>query len=160
MFKRVRWLGMGAVAGVGASAWAQRRLRRTLDQHPSIRTGAGLLAGARRVGRDVGAAVADGRQAMNQREAVLRADLDRRRGQPDGASPSSPGDVRFTPGRRPDLHGVHAGSSPLRPAGPRDAPKRNDAPTHRDGPGHPSVPTKPAGPDDHVPARARRRQWR
>jgi hypothetical protein len=76
MFKRVRWMGLGAVAGVGMSAWTQRKLRRTLDGHPAIRTGADGAALARRVTREVRAAVADGRAAMTEREATLRAGLD------------------------------------------------------------------------------------
>jgi hypothetical protein len=166
MFKRVRWMGMGAVAGVGASTWAQHRLRRTLQDHPSIQTGAGLVAGARRVARDVGAAVADGRQAMTQREATLRADLDRRHGGASRPEPVDTADGRFAARGRPELRVVDATSGTPRPAGPRDSRSTDSRLTDSrptgpgDGPGHPSGATKPAGPDDHVPARTRRRQGR
>ncbi len=135
MFKRLRWMGMGAVAGVGASAWAQRRVRQTMQQHPSIRTGADLASAARRVGREVGAAVAEGRRAMTGREAALRAELDARApaahrsaGGPGGArfgptagdptgrrpAPGHPAAARPADGR-PDLHVVDATSRAPRP---------------------------------------------
>jgi hypothetical protein len=126
MFKRVRWMGMGAVAGVGASAWAQRRLRQTLAQHPSLRTGADAVTAARHLGREVGAALVDGRQAMAEREAALRAELDaRRRGPsragdaPDRSAPgaSDRGAVGAPPGRGggPRLRVVDATASVPRP---------------------------------------------
>ena len=121
MFKRVRWMGMGAVAGVGASAWAQRRLRRTLEEHPSIRTGADVVSTARRLGRELSAAVADGRQAMAEREAALRAGIDARlgadaagRADPAGGVPAHEG---AAPGvARPALRIVDTTSGAPRPA--------------------------------------------
>jgi hypothetical protein len=147
MFKRVRWMGMGAVAGVGASAWAQYRLRRTLQNHPSIQTGATALVGAGRAARNVGAAVADGRQAMSQLEAALRAELDRRRSGPEGASRPpfvAPEAGRAAPGRRPDLRVVNAASTPR--------PDRSKPTAEH--------PTRLAGPDGPAPTQAPRRQGR
>ena len=119
MFKRVRWMGMGAVAGVGASAWAQRRLRRTLEEHPSIRTGADVVSSARRLGRELSAAVADGRQAMAEREATLRAGIDARL----GADTAGRADPAGTPNEgaargvaRPALRIVDTTSGAPRPA--------------------------------------------
>jgi hypothetical protein len=78
VFKRVRWMSMGAAAGVGASVWAQYRLRRTLDQHPSARVSLQAAAKARRLGLEVREAILDGRDAMVAREEALRAELDAR----------------------------------------------------------------------------------
>jgi hypothetical protein len=119
MFKRVRWMGMGAVAGVGASAWAQRRLRQTLQDHPSIRSGVGLASAARRVGGELGAALADGREAMTEREATLRTRLDPSSGPAAdevriGATAGRSGAGRRATGR-PELRIVDATSTPPRP---------------------------------------------
>lgn len=75
MFKRVRWMSIGAVAGFAGSLWMQQRVKRTLEEHPSIRVGAELASMARKAGRDVKDAVLDGREAMVQREEELRAEL-------------------------------------------------------------------------------------
>src|SRR5579875_209658 len=75
MFKRVRWMSIGAVAGFAGSLWMQQRVKRTLEEHPSIRVGAELASMARKAGRDVKDAVLDGREAMAKREEELRAEL-------------------------------------------------------------------------------------
>ncbi len=78
MFKRVRWMGMGAVAGAGASLWAKHRLTQTFDEHPSIRRSAQAALKAKAVGTELRGALVDGREAMAEREAVLRTEVDRR----------------------------------------------------------------------------------
>lgn len=72
MFKRVRWMTIGFGAGVGASAWAYLSVRRTVDRHtsPELRNGART---ANRLRRDLVDAVAEGREAMHEREAELSA---------------------------------------------------------------------------------------
>jgi hypothetical protein len=50
VFKRVRWMSMGAVAGAGASVWAQYRLRRTIEEHPGVKLSAQAATKARRLG--------------------------------------------------------------------------------------------------------------
>ncbi len=101
MFKRVRWMGVGAVAGVGASVWAQIRLRRTLGDHPSIETGARAASRLRSLTVDVRDAVVEGRHAMAEREDALRDQLAGRqpggrpaRSGPDG-HPSGPPERRL-----------------------------------------------------------------
>jgi hypothetical protein len=130
MFKRVRWMGMGAVAGVGVSTWAQRRLRRTLQEHPSIRTGADVVSTARRLRRELSAALADGRQAMSDREAALRSGMDARLGLPADDDPGrGPG--------RPALRIVDTTSGTPRPTRALAAPG---------GVGAPPAPPRPPGP--------------
>jgi hypothetical protein len=72
MFKRVRWVAIGFGAGIGASVYAYRTMRRTVDRHttPEMRD-AGRKVNALR--RDVQAAVSEGRVAMHEREAELNA---------------------------------------------------------------------------------------
>jgi hypothetical protein len=121
VFKRVRWMGMGAVAGLSASAWAQRRLRRTLEEHPTIQAGADAASTARWVTREVRAAFSDGRSAMADREASLRAEVAAR------VDPSSAGRRAVAPsGVRPRLRVVDATSSDA-PSGNATS---NDAPSN------------------------------
>lgn len=61
MFKRIRWTGTGVLIGLGGSVWLQRRMKAVADRYKP----GGLAARARD-------AVAEGRQAMKQREAELR----------------------------------------------------------------------------------------
>lgn len=74
MFKRVRWVAVGFGAGVGASVYAYRTMRKTVDRHttPELRD-AGRKVNALR--RDVQAAVSEGRMAMHEREAELNAQI-------------------------------------------------------------------------------------
>ncbi len=88
MFKRIRWMGLGAAAGAGASVWAQVRLRRSLDEHPAIEVGTRAARGLRVLGGELRGAVADGREAMAAREAALRDGVGARF----GTSPARPGD--------------------------------------------------------------------
>jgi hypothetical protein len=74
VFKRARWMAVGFGAGVGASVYAYRSLRRTVGRHtsPELRD-AGRKVNALR--RDVQAAVSEGRTAMHEREAELNAQI-------------------------------------------------------------------------------------
>ncbi len=74
MFKRVRWVAVGFGAGIGASVYAYRSARRTIDRHttPELRD-AGRKANAFR--RDLQAAVSEGRVAMHEREDELNAKI-------------------------------------------------------------------------------------
>jgi hypothetical protein len=126
VFKRVRWMGMGAVAGLSASAWAQRRLRRTLEEHPTIQAGADAASTARWVTREVRAAFSDGRSAMADREASLRAEVAAR------VDPSPAGRRAVPPsGVRPRLRVVDATSSdaPSNDTASNDA-ASNDTPSN------------------------------
>lgn len=78
MFKRLFWLGVGVGLGFGLSVWLTRSIRRTA-QRLTPQSMAGRLAGALRdFWKEVGAAVREGRDAMAEREAELRAQVDGR----------------------------------------------------------------------------------
>ena len=66
MFRRLFWLGTGVGFGVGSSVWLMRAWRRTVDRYRPTRVVARLEG-------DVRAAVAEGRVAMQEREAALRS---------------------------------------------------------------------------------------
>ena len=87
MLKRLRWIVMGMGVGASASVWAQRRLKLWMKSYtpPEVAARAAKrsteLAG-RKAG-DVRTAFAEGRQAMREREAELRHQIDEReRGRP------------------------------------------------------------------------------
>ena len=79
MLKRVRWMGMGFVAGVGATYVVTARVRRAVNRYvPSeVRDRVGAQVTARR--HDMRAALAEGSAAMAAHEQELRTarDLDR-----------------------------------------------------------------------------------
>ena len=66
MFKRLFWLCTGVGFGFGSSFWVMRAFRRTVDRYRPTRVVARLEG-------DVRAAVAEGRVAMQEREAALRS---------------------------------------------------------------------------------------
>jgi hypothetical protein len=88
MFKRVRWFGVGVVAGAGTTMygyvrWRESRGRLTPDKVSESVVGAARVVGRRaRTGSQaaVGAmreAVAEGREAMVEAEERIIADLER-----------------------------------------------------------------------------------
>ena len=78
MFKRLFWLSVGLTAGFGSSFWLMRTVRRTVERLTPPRLTQGAVAGARCAGAELRAAVDEGRIAMRQREAELRAEIERR----------------------------------------------------------------------------------
>ena len=78
MFKRLFWLSVGLTAGFGSSFWLMRTVRRTVERLTPQRLTHDALAGARSVGAELRAALDEGRTAMRQREAELRAEIERR----------------------------------------------------------------------------------
>ena len=86
MFKRARWIVMGMGFGASASVWAQRRLKRWMRQYtpPEVaaRAAQRTTQAAGRTAGEVRTALAEGRQAMRQREAELRAEVERRTRKP------------------------------------------------------------------------------
>ena len=70
--RRLFWMGVGAVAGVSGTVWAERKVKAQLDalQPDALVVTAGHKAKA--VGRSVVDAVVEGRGAMRDREAELR----------------------------------------------------------------------------------------
>lgn len=81
MFKRIRWMMLGAIGGVAAYLWAKRRMGEVLPQaseEVARRTQAGLGRGADRLnelGSRLAEAVAEGRRAMRDEQARLEAEL-------------------------------------------------------------------------------------
>lgn len=68
---------MGAGFGFGASFWIMRFVRETAARYTPERVSADLADAIRGLGGDLRAAVAEGREAMREREAELRASLER-----------------------------------------------------------------------------------
>jgi hypothetical protein len=84
MFRRLTWLGVGVVAGFGASKWVERKARRQLAKYLPVsqlpfRAGSEIADRARdrAAGKivDLRIAVEGGRNAMATREAELRRQL-------------------------------------------------------------------------------------
>ncbi len=79
MFRRLFWLLIGMGFGFGASFWMMRFVKETVARYSPERVSADLTDALKGLGADLRVAVADGREAMREREAELRADVDRTR---------------------------------------------------------------------------------
>ena len=77
MFRRLFWLVVGAGFGFGISFWVMRFLRSTVERYSPERVSGDLADAIRSFGKDLRAAVAEGREAMRERESELRAQLER-----------------------------------------------------------------------------------
>ena len=75
MFKRLFWLALGLGFGFGMSFWITRRVRETVARYTPERMSSDVASAMRDLGRDLRAAVEDGRAAMREREEQLRAEL-------------------------------------------------------------------------------------
>ena len=80
MFKRLFWLMVGIGFGFGLSFWLTRVVRQTVERYSPERLSSDLGEAMRALGADLRAAVAEGREAMREREQELRADMAARRG--------------------------------------------------------------------------------
>ena len=80
MFKRLFWLLMGIGFGFGVSFWLMRFVRSTVERYTPERVSADLGSALKHFGADLRAAAAEGREAMREREAELRRELDREPG--------------------------------------------------------------------------------
>lgn len=78
MFKRLFWLVIGAGFGFGMSFWLMRTVRSTIERWSPDRVSQDFADALRTFGRDLRAAVSEGREAMREREAELRSELERR----------------------------------------------------------------------------------
>ncbi|HVL07510.1 MAG TPA: hypothetical protein VM388_16095 [Acidimicrobiales bacterium] len=76
MFKRLLWFSIGC----GSSLWVMRTVRRTVERLAPHRLTQDAVAGARTAGAQVRAALEEGKAAMREREAELRAEIARRTG--------------------------------------------------------------------------------
>lgn len=77
MLRRLFWLGLGVGLGAGLSFWLTRGVRDTAARYAPERVSSDLAEAVRGFGRDVRDAVAEGRDAMRQREADLRSEVRR-----------------------------------------------------------------------------------
>ena len=77
MFKRLFWLVVGAGFGFGVSFWLMRFVRETMQRYTPERVSADLAGALRDLGKDIRLAVAEGREAMHEREDEIRAELTR-----------------------------------------------------------------------------------
>jgi hypothetical protein len=81
--KRTFWLVTGAAIGAGSSLWAERRIRRTVQQAAAklqpdaivVEVGRSARQAAGSAGDRVRGAVVSGREEMQRREEELWADL-------------------------------------------------------------------------------------
>ncbi len=73
MFKRLFWLVVGAGFGFGVSFWLMRFVRETVARYTPERSRPTSPARSASSATDIRAAVAEGRDAMREREAELRA---------------------------------------------------------------------------------------
>jgi hypothetical protein len=79
MFRRLFWLIMGASFGFGVSFWMTRFVRETVQRYSPEQVSADLAGALRGLGSDLRAAVAEGREAMHERETEIRSELERSR---------------------------------------------------------------------------------
>ena len=77
MFKRIFWALLGAGFGFGISFWLMRFVRETVQRYTPERMSADLAGALRELGKDLRLAVAEGREAMAEREEEIRAELAR-----------------------------------------------------------------------------------
>jgi gas vesicle protein len=75
VFRRLFWLMVGAGFGFGVSFWLMRFVRETAARYAPERVSADLADALRGLGGDLRAAVAEGREAMREREAELRDEV-------------------------------------------------------------------------------------
>jgi hypothetical protein len=79
VFKRLFWLLVGVGFGFGMAFWIMRFVRETVARYSPERMSSDLSGALKNLGEDLRAAVAEGREAMRESEAELRARLEERR---------------------------------------------------------------------------------
>jgi hypothetical protein len=87
MLRRTFWFATGATAGFGGAMWVRRRVLRAMQRYTPEHVQAEVGDSVRRLGSDLRDAVRDGRSAMSEREAALRAELGPGAGMRNGAAP-------------------------------------------------------------------------
>ncbi|HLM29505.1 MAG TPA: hypothetical protein VK360_06240 [Acidimicrobiales bacterium] len=75
LVRRFVWFTTGATAGFGGAMWIRRRVLRAVNRYTPEQLQADVTTSVRRVGTSVRAAVAEGRNAMRDRENELRSEL-------------------------------------------------------------------------------------
>ncbi len=76
MLRRIIWLTIGVTLGLALNAWIRRRLRDTVERYKPARLQADMSGAIRKLGDDVKGSMADGRDAMRAREALLKSRLE------------------------------------------------------------------------------------
>lgn len=76
MLKRLFWLVVGVGFGFGMSFWVTRMVREKVARFSPEKVSAVLANAMRGLGRDLRAAVSEGREAMREREAAVRAEIE------------------------------------------------------------------------------------
>ena len=76
MLKRLFWLMIGLGFGVGMSFFVSRLVREKVARFSPDNVRSELAQALRDLGSDVRAAVSEGREAMREREAQLRAEVE------------------------------------------------------------------------------------
>jgi hypothetical protein len=76
VFKRLFWLVIGAGFGFGVSFWVTRFVRQTVNRYSPERVSGDLADAIRGFGKDIRAAVEEGREAMREKELELRDRLE------------------------------------------------------------------------------------
>jgi hypothetical protein len=94
--RRTFWFATGATAGFGGALWLRRRVLRTVERYTPERMQADVSDSLRRLGGDIRDAVREGRDAMADREATLRAEL----APGAGSAAGGPGESTTGVGRR------------------------------------------------------------
>ena len=84
MFKRLFWLMVGLGLGFGASFWFMRFVRSTIERYSPDRVSNDLAAAVRGFGKELRAAVSDGREAMRDREIEIRDEITSGNGRSNG----------------------------------------------------------------------------
>ena len=78
MFKRLFWLVIGAAFGFGVAFYLMRMVRSTVEKISPDNVGNQLAGAIKDLGSNIRAAVAEGREAMQERETQIREELTRR----------------------------------------------------------------------------------
>jgi hypothetical protein len=78
VFKRVFWMSAGVAVGAGSAFWAKRRVEQAVQQLMPEQVADRAATSARDLGRNVRDAAVEGRAAMREREAELRAQVESR----------------------------------------------------------------------------------
>jgi hypothetical protein len=73
--KRLSWLVIGAGFGFGVAFFVLRFVRQAAERVAPERVRSDLAGAIRDLGQDLRAAVAEGREAMREREASIREEL-------------------------------------------------------------------------------------
>jgi gas vesicle protein len=76
LLKRLFWLMIGLGFGVGMSVFVSRLVREKVARFSPDNVASELAQALRDLGSDVRAAVSEGREAMREREAQLRAEVE------------------------------------------------------------------------------------